>query len=167
MSRPAGGARSVCRCREREAAVPGDDLGFDLSPILSAIDSADVLIVRFPYFDKRLLIDVRPSELDPPVVQLVPQASGIEGRFRSVKEARPRLPVPERIVSFQWPRHADVLAASGVWQRIVDRFVAAGGRGAARRCEETLEQMRAEERRELMRAIRGGERYETLWERGT
>src|SRR5438067_2163361 len=105
-SRPAGGARPVCRGREREAAVAGDDLGFDLAPILNAIDTADVLIVRFPFFDKRLLIDVRPSEVDPPAVQLVAQASGIEERFRSVKQARPRLPVPERIVSFQWPRHA-------------------------------------------------------------
>src|SRR5215207_3408139 len=164
-SRPTGRFRPTCRCREREGTVPGDDLGFDLSPILNAVESADVLIVRFPYFDKRLLIDVRRSELDPPVIQLVPQASGIEERFRSVKQARPRLPVPERIVSFQWPRHAETMAAAGVWQRIVERVVAAGGSGAARRCEETLEQMRAEERREQMRAIRGGERYETLWER--
>jgi hypothetical protein len=145
--------------------VPGDDLGFDLSPILNAVESADVLIVRFPYFDKRLLIDVRRSELDPPVIQLVPQASGIEGRFRSVKEARPRLPVPERILSFQWPRHADTLAASEVWQRIVARIVAAGGEASARRCDETLAQMRAEERREVMRAIRGDERFETIWQR--
>jgi len=145
--------------------VAGDDLGFDLTPILNAIDTADVLIVRFPFFDKRLLIDVRPSELDPPAVQLVPQASGIEERFRSVKQARPRLPVPERIVSFQWPRHAETMAAAGVWQRVVERVVAAGGSGAARRCEETLGQMQQEEQREMMRAIRGGERYETIWER--
>ena len=145
--------------------MAGDDLGFDLDTILRAIDTAEVLIVRFPFFDKRLLIDLRSGEADAPVITLVPQASGIEERFRSVKQARPRLPVPERIVSFQWPRHVAVLASSGVWQRIVERMSGTGHTGAQRRCDEVWQAMQAEERREVMRAIRGGERYETLWQR--
>ena len=145
--------------------MPGEDLGFDLSPIFNAVETADVLIVRFPFFEKRLLVDVRPSELDAPVIRLLPQASGIEERFRSVKEARPRLPLPERITSFHWPRHVEALRAAGVWQRLVERLEASGHRDAARRCEEAWRDMLNEERREAMRAIRGGDRYETLWER--
>jgi hypothetical protein len=141
-----------------------DDLGFDLETILRAVDTADVLVVRFPFFEKRLLIDFRTAD-DPPVIALVPQATGIEDRFRSVKQARPRLPVPERIISFHWPRHAEVMLAGGVWQRIVHRLVHSGHAGLERRCKAVWEEMRLEERRESMRAIRGGERYETLWER--
>ncbi|MGH2602543.1 MAG: hypothetical protein ACRDJ9_24555 [Dehalococcoidia bacterium] len=142
-----------------------DDLGFDLETILRAVDTADVLVVRFPFFDKRLLIDFRSVDGDPPVIALVPQASGIEDRFRSVKQARPRLPVPERIISFHWPRHAEVMLAAGVWQRIVHRLVRGGQSGLDRRCKAVWDEMRLEERRESMRAIRGGERYETLWQR--
>jgi hypothetical protein len=145
--------------------MAGDDPGFDLGPILSAIDAADVLIIRFVFFDKRLLLDLRPNEIDPPAVTLLAQASGIEERFRSVKQARPRLPAPERIVSFQWPRHAAAMESSGVWARIVERVRAADPRNAERRCAEVMAQMQAEERRESMRAIRGGDRYENMWER--
>jgi hypothetical protein len=145
--------------------MPGEDLGFDLAPIQNAIASADVLIVRFSFFEKRLLIDVRRSELDPPVIALLPQASAIEERFRSVKQARPRLPLPERIVSFQWPRHVETMAAAGIWQQIVQRLIEAGQPSIERRCEAAWQEMLVEERREVMRAIRGGERYETLWVR--
>lgn len=143
--------------------MAGDALGFDLTPILQAIDTADVLIVRFHYFDKRLLADMRVSDIDRPVVTLLAPASGIEERFRGVKQARPRLPLPERIISFQWPRHAAVMEAAGVWQRLVERARASGGDDAERRCAEAMHAMLAEERRETMRAIRGGERYETIW----
>lgn len=145
--------------------MAGDDLGFEIDPILHAIDTADVLIVRFPFFEQRLLVDTRSVEGDPPVIALVPQASAIEERFRSVKRARPRQPVPDRIISFQWPRHINVMAACGVWQRIVRRLVDSGHRGLAQRCEEAWQEMQAAERAEVMRAIRGSDRYDTLWER--
>lgn len=144
--------------------MAGDDLGFDLTPILQAVDAADVLVVRFPYFEKRLLVDLRAAERDLPVITLVPQASGIEERFRSVKQARPGLPLPDRIVSFQWPRHAQVMEAAGVWQHLVGRVIAAGGKAAEGRCAEAMRAMLEEERRETMRAIRGSERYETIWD---
>jgi hypothetical protein len=145
--------------------MAGDDLGFDVGPILEAIETADVLVIRFAFVDQRLLIDVRPSELDPPVIALVPQASGIEERFRSVLLARPRLELPERIISFQWPRHASVMASAGIWDRIRQRFIATGAAGAAARCDKAWAAIEAEEQREAQRAIRGGDRYETLWER--
>jgi hypothetical protein len=145
--------------------VPGDDLGFDLGPIFQAVDTAEVLIVRFPFFEQRLLVDLRSNPTDPPVVALLPQASAIEERFRSVKQARPRLPVPDRIISFQWPRHVEVLAAAGVWDRIVRRLLSSGHSGLESRCEAAWREMQQAERHEVMRAIRGDQRYETLWER--
>lgn len=145
--------------------MPADDLGFEIAPILHAIDTADVLIVRFPFFEQRLLVDARSAEGDPPIIDLVPQASAIEERFRSVKEARPRQPLPDRIVSFQWPRHVGVMATCGVWQRIVHRLVQSGHAGLERRCQDAWQQMQNAERREAMRAIRGDDRYDTIWER--
>ena len=147
--------------------MDGHDLGFDLDVILNAIDTAEVMIVRFPFIAKRLLIDARGDGGDPPVIALVPQASGIEERFRSVKQARQNLPVPDRIISFQWPRHAGLLEPAGVWQRVVARLIATGHPDVKRRCDEVWHALLAEERREVMVAIRGGDRYETVWERAS
>ncbi|MGH9323490.1 MAG: hypothetical protein ACRD3V_26845 [Vicinamibacteria bacterium] len=145
--------------------MAGDDLGFELEPILLAIDIAEVLVVRFAFFESRLLVDARTAEGDPPIITLVPQAAAIEERFRSVKRARPRLPLPDRILSFQWPRHAQVMASAGVWTRIVQRLRDSGHSGMEQRCNQVWNEIQLEERREMMRAIRGGERYDTLWER--
>ena len=149
-----------------EAEMAGEEFGIDLEVILNAVDTAEVLVIRFPFIDKRLLVDLRADPADPPVITLVPQASGIEERFRSVHRARPRLPLPDRIISFHWPRHAELLQATGVWDHIVRRFKETGHRGIEKRCEEAWQAMLAEERREVMTAIRGSDRYQTLWERG-
>lgn len=141
------------------------DFGVDLEVIMRAVDAADVLIIRFPFMDARLLVDARPNDADPPVVTMVPQASAIEERFRTIKQARPLLPVPDRVLSFQWPRHASVLEAAGVWARIVARLTAVGHPATQGRCSEAWREMLAEERREVRAAIRGDDRYETIWER--
>ena len=137
---------------------------FDLSVILHAVDTADVLIVRFPIIASRLLVDLRPAEGDPPVITLVRQASGIEERFRSVLQARPRLPAPERIISFHWPRQTAALEAAGIWARLVARLEASGGPGIRRRCEDAYGALLAEERRAAAAAIRGEEGYQTVWQ---
>lgn len=145
--------------------MDGQEFGLDLEVINQAIDTADVLIIRFPFIDKRLLIDARSDEYDAPVIVLVPQASNIEERFRTVLEARPTMPVPDRIVSFQWPRHAEALRPAGVWDRILARLRSSGHPVVDRRCDEAWQAMLAEERREVLAAIRGSDRYQTVWER--
>src|SRR5438105_1267438 len=95
------------------------DFGIDLDEIYQVIETAEVVIIRFQMpVDRRLLIDARSADGDPPVVRLVPRASSVEERFRSLKQLRPRLPLPDKIMSFQWPRHVRVLEEAGVWSRV-------------------------------------------------
>lgn len=145
--------------------MDGDGAGFDLTEVINAIDSAEVLVIRFDYMRPRLLADFRISEIDPPVCTLVPQASAIEERFRSVKRARPRMPLPDRIISFHWPRHAQALRDAGLWTRMVDRLASSGERGIAERCESVWREILRAERQFVVEAIKGGESYQTLWER--
>lgn len=143
-----------------------NDYGIDLDEIFKVVDSAEVLIIRLQIVaDQRLLVDARSTEIDPPLVRLVARASSVEERFRSLKQIRPRLPLPDKIMSFQWPKHVDVLAAAGVWDRIVQRMVASGHRGMQEMCDAVWAELVAAERREVIAAIRGGEGYQTLWER--
>lgn len=142
-----------------------NDFGLDLQEIMKVIDTAEVLVVRFAIVDKRLLVDARHNEEEGPLIKLVARANSVEERFRHLKEIRPRFPLPERIMSFMWPRHVALLQTSGVWQRIVDRLEALGHAGTADQCEAVYQELLAEERAQVVAAIRGESGYQSLWER--
>ncbi len=141
------------------------DFGIDLEEVFRVIDSADVLIIRFHLIASRLLLDARTSALDGPLLKVVPRAGSVEERFQGLRRLRPRFPVPDKILSFQWPRQMETLRASGVWERIVQRLDSTGWPGAADQAEEVWTELQGEERRLLAAAIRGGEGFQSLWER--
>ncbi len=142
-----------------------DDYGLDIDEVTKVIDSAEVLVVRFAILDKRLLIDTRTNEQEGPLIAAVPRAGSAEERFKSLKKLRPRFPLPEKIMSFMWPRQMETFRNSGLWEKIKSRMVSLGGEPMAERCEEIFQQLARDERAEVMSAIRGGEGYQSLWER--
>jgi len=142
-----------------------DEFGVDLEEVFKVVDAADVLVVRFHLIDKRLLVDFRSKAGTGPLVKVVPRAESVEDRFRSIKRLRPEFPLPERVMSFHWPRSTPVLLASGVWQRLVDRVSMAGDDETTESCGRAMEELMALERKEVFGAIRGADHYQTLWER--
>jgi hypothetical protein len=142
-----------------------DDYGLDIEEVTRVIDSADVLVVRFAIIDKRLLIDSRVSDNEGPLIVAVPKAGSVEERFKTLKKMRPRFPLPEKIMSFMWPRHLETFRNSGLSDRIVARLVSLGGEEMVGRCREVLDGLVKEEHAEVVLAIRGGEGYQSLWER--
>ncbi len=142
-----------------------DDYGLDLDEVARVIDAAEVLVVRFAILDKRLLIDARTSETEGPVIAVVPKASSVEERFKALKKLRPRLPLPEKIMSFMWPRQMETVLASGLWDKIEGRMVSLGGEQMLEVCKAVFEELEREEKAEVVAAIRGGETYQSLWER--
>ncbi|MHB8575783.1 MAG: hypothetical protein ACYDCQ_10695 [Dehalococcoidia bacterium] len=141
------------------------DFGLDLEEVGRVIDTADVIIVRFKILESRLLIDARHSDVDPPLVKLVPKASSVEDRFRSLKQLRPRFPLPDRIMSFEWPKHVSMLEDVGIWQRLEARLRGGGGDRAAEAARAIYNELVNAERKEEVAAIRGGDGYQTLWEK--
>jgi len=142
-----------------------DEFGMDLGEVMEVIDTAEVLVIRFAILDKRLLIDARHDEVDGPLVKLVPKTSSVEERFRSLREMRSRFPLPEKIVSFSWPRQVETFRLAGLWARIVDRLIASGHAGVKEQCEAVFGELVNEEKAEVMAAIRGGPSYQSLWQR--
>jgi hypothetical protein len=139
------------------------DFGIDVSEVLEVIRTAEVFVVWFPTFDRRLLVDTRVSGSDVPLIRVVDRVRNAEERFRELRRLRPRYPPPERIVAFQWPRSVDVMVNAGVWNSIEARATSLGA--AASTCEAVLAELQVEERLEQQRAIRGEEPlYRTLWE---
>ncbi|MCH7719142.1 MAG: hypothetical protein IIB21_06695, partial [Chloroflexi bacterium] len=118
----------------------------------------------FVIVNQRLLVDNRSSEIDPPLVKLVPRAGSVEERFRSLKQLRPRFRLPEKISAIWWPKFIDSMVERGVWDAIVQRIVESGFSEAARQCEDVLQELRTLERQELCNAVLG-EGYQPLWEK--
>ncbi|GMV85275.1 MAG: hypothetical protein AMXMBFR80_11310 [Dehalococcoidia bacterium] len=142
-----------------------DEFGVDLDEVFKVIDTADVLVVRFHLIDKHLLVDFRTRSGVLPLVKIVPRAESVEDRFRSIRRLRPEFPLPEKVMSFHWPRSVPVLLNSGVWQHLVDRVSSLGDDETTESCGRAMEELMALERREVFGAIRGADHYQTIWER--
>jgi len=142
-----------------------DEYGLDMDEVARVIDGAEVLVVRFAILDKRLLMDTRTSEQDGPIIAIVPKADSVEERFKGLKKMRPRFPLPDKIMSFMWPRHMDTFRNCGLWAKIEARMVSLGGEQMAERCQQVYEELVRQEKAEVLAAIRGGEGYQSLWER--
>jgi len=142
-----------------------DDYGLDLDEVARVIDTAEVLVIRFAIVDSRLLIDARTNEQEGPVIAVVPKAGSVEERFKSLKKMRPRFPLPDKIMSFMWPRQMETFRSSGLWGKIEGRLVQLGGEQMTERCVQVFQELSRQERAEVLAAIRGGEGYQSLWER--
>ena len=140
-----------------------DDYGVDLDEILRVIDRAAVLIVRFEVLEPRLLVDFRADPPDLPIIQLVDRVNSAEERFRHLKSLRPKLPRPERSLSFPWPRAVRAFDESGIWEKIAARLISLGA--DPDHIQSIQQQLLDGERAVTIAAITGGEGFRTIWER--
>ena len=141
-----------------------NDFFLDYDEIIKTVRKADVVTFRFVIVNQRLLIDNRSSEIDPPIVKLVPRATSVEDRFRSLKQLRPRFHLPDKISAIWWPKFVESMVSRGIWQAVVQRIEEAGFGEAAREAQAVLDELRSLERLEVRNAITG-EGYQALWEK--
>ncbi len=144
--------------------VMDNDYQLNYDEIIETLRSADVITFRFLVVSERLLIDNRFSDLDPPLVKLVPRVRSAEERFRSLKQLRPHFNLPEKISAIWWPKHIHSLVEHGIWSAIAERIVDVGYSQVARQCEEVLLELLELERQETRKAILG-KGYQPLWEK--
>ena len=141
-----------------------NDYILDLDEILRTIQHADVIAVRFLLLEKRLLIDNRFTEIDGPMIKVVPRVNSAEERFRSLRRLRPRFRLPDKITAIWWPKYVGTLENAGLWSAITRRVAESGFPESVRQCEDVLRELRAMERQEVRNAI-SGEGFQTLWQR--
>ena len=143
------------------------DFSSNLEEIHGVIAEAEVFIVLFDRLDRRLLVDTRVAEGDPPMIRVVPHGLSRAERYRYLQSERPRMELPEQITVFSGPRQPRTMRDLGIWQRIEDRLVGLGGPELAAECEQAFNELLAAEHAELAAAILGGEGFETLWSRSS
>ena len=141
------------------------DFGIDLDAIRQVIDGTDVFVIRFGQIDQRLLVDTRQDDNGTPFIKVVPPVTSAEERYRYLRQARPGMALPEQITVFQWPQSVKLLKTVGLWKRIEERFFELGGLPAVQEVGAAFNEAAKLERSDLLAAIRGGEGYETIWER--
>ena len=137
-----------------------DDLGVDLTEVISVVNTAEVFVVMFQIFERRLLVDTRTAGGEPPLIRVVDRVRSSEERFRELQRLRPRLSAPERIVAFQWQRSVRTFIETGVWKAIEERVRSRGSSEST--CLAVLSELQWEERHEELKAVRGEEPYRTL-----
>lgn len=142
-----------------------DDFGIDLDEVNRVIERAEVLIVRMETVGSRVLVDFRTAPGEPPYIGRVPRVNSVEERVRAVKELRPAFPYPEKLMSFAWPRRVGVIGETGLWERLRQRLEAIGGEAAGEDAMRVHRELLAEERREIVAAVRGEDSMRTIWQR--
>ncbi len=141
------------------------DYDINLAALQEVIDGADVFVIRFDRIEQRLLVDARQNDGGEIFIQVVPPVNSGRERYRFLEEARPGMPAPEQITVFQWRQSVQVLKNVGLWKRLEERFFELGGVGAVQQVNAAFAEAFQLEQSELVGAIRGGEGWETLWER--
>ncbi len=142
-----------------------DPEGIDIDAIRRVVETADVFVIRFSMIEQRLLVDSRPDDDGMPYIRLVPPVSSAEERYRFLQKERPGMALPDQITVFQWPRSLKALREVGIWEDIERRMIAIGGEPAADRTALAFREGMRLERADLVAMIRGGEGYQTLWQR--
>jgi len=143
------------------------DFRVDLDAIRRVIDGTDVFVIRFGQIDQRLLVDTRQDDDGSPFIKVVPPVTSAEERYRYLRQARPGMALPEQITVFQWPQSVSLLKTIGLCKRIEERFFDLGGLPAVKEVGVAFNEASKLERSDLLAAIRGGEGYETMWERAS
>ena len=118
--------------------------------------------VRFVVLGERLLLDFRTSDVDGPLVKVVPRVRSVQERYESLRKMRPRFDDPPRIISIFWPKFASSLESSGVKDAVLERVSDSGHPDAVRRAAIAFEELVALERARQMDAVQG-EGFRTLW----
>jgi len=140
------------------------DYTLDLAEVRRHLWEMQVVGIFFPFMRQTLLLDMRTSATEPPLVIVTPMVRNMEERLRSLQKLRPRFPKPESMALIAWPRFVGALQRLGVWDLIEERMVAVGGEQMRARCREALNDLLRAERRLVRQAITG-EGYQTLWAR--
>ena len=138
--------------------------GMDFRAVEHHVETAETMSFFFPVLRRSLVIDLRPSPKDGPLIRVMPVARSVGGRLRVLKRLRPHMPRPRNLVTIPWPVYVETLVSAGIWDRLLARLAESGSLDALRAASEALAELRQIEQRELGALIRG-EQYETIWAR--
>ena len=139
-------------------------LEIDFDAIREVLEKVDVLTIGFTTFPERMLVDARSSQWEGPLVAIVGPVATVQERYQWLGQHRGTFGAPDGFTFFVWPQSVRSLVANDVLGPL-RRRLASVSNGADAALEETLRRLLAIEREAVREAIRGGEGWQTVWER--
>jgi hypothetical protein len=139
-------------------------LTVDRAALDDVLRRADLLTIGFTTFAERLLIDVRANGQAGPLVTIVAPVATVQDRYAWLGQHRGTFGPPEAFSFFIWPHTVRMLVARDILAIMRDRL-GAESEAAAVALDAVLRKLLATEREAMRGAIRGGDAFQTLWER--
>ena len=134
----------------------------DIDALRSSIRTVEHMLMRFTPVPERLLLDFRTNDQQGPGIALLPQVSSFTERLKTIEQARPGFPRPERIYVVTWPLRIASLDRLGVVAAVRERLAELNAFDAIPRLDETYERLLTLEREEIRRAI-SGDGFHNIW----
>jgi hypothetical protein len=138
-----------------------------ITQVLSTIEEAEVLTIFFPNLAKALVLDVRRSYEESPMVRVVNQVNSMEERMLSIEKMRPLLGRVRSIAGIPWTKSVRTLKENEIIDRLQQRLVTAGmHRSEAKAtCEEAVRNLQEVEYNQWINLIKSqSPLYKTIWE---
>src|SRR3954447_26445023 len=98
------------------------DYQLDMDELQRRLQETEVAGIYFPFLRRTLLIDLRTSVVEGPLVIVTPMVDSVEDRVRSLKKLRPRFPRPSSMMLVPWPKFVSGLERLGVLGLVEDRL---------------------------------------------
>lgn len=136
----------------------------DLDEVRKVVDACDVFTIGFRLFPQRLIVDIRTSAEEGPMVEVVEPVGTVEERFFWLGKRRPSFGVPERFTFFVWPHSLRFLVECGLADCIRQRVNADQRPEAARAVDTALAELERLEPEAIREAL-VGRNYHTVWSR--
>ncbi len=139
-------------------------LRVDMEAVREVLERADVLAVAFTTFPDRLLVDVRDSGEEGPLVAIVDPVSTVEERFLWLGQHRGRFGAPEAFSFFMWPQTVRGMVERDLMAPMRSRLLAINPPAAAE-LDTVLGHLVQLEARAIRAACAGEEPWQTVWPR--
>jgi len=134
--------------------------------VLRNMHEAQVISLFLPYLGKALIVDLRHTESEGPVITTDGLVSGPQERLEHLRQLRPHLELPSNITLAPWLGPVRTLESSGALAEVAGRLERLGYEDAKADLDRAYQELLALERREIVGLIRGdAERTKTLYQR--
>ncbi|HCV00058.1 MAG: hypothetical protein CL897_00695 [Dehalococcoidia bacterium] len=137
-------------------------LQIDLDQLREQMEQAELIVIGFPTFPERLLLDARSSPSEGPLVAVVAPVSSVQERYAWLGKHRSSFGMPDDFIFAMWPHSIALIRDHDVLEPMGARMAAVSNEAdlAMSRAVARLEVL---ERRAIREAVLGGGAWETLW----
>lgn len=137
-------------------------LTIDEEALEKLLANADLITIGFTLFPERLLVDTRSNEREGQFADMVEPVASVQERYMWLGKHRGSFGAPEGFAFFVWPH-----TVRGLIERDALRTLKARLTPEAREdLEVALATALELERRAMIEAVRGSDRWPAVWERG-